>query len=284
MRIRKRWPPPPPLLVPPPDVLSSTPQVSQPPLQPSVTGYDLRLLEHLQAVKVSNISGWDCLNHNNYSKAKSEGSSDRHRYSNEEPPTPAGEEESTSKDNKFSATKQNVGWYNQKSAAETETETETSPTSYISSSLSHFGSWSEEEKAFPLKKRRASFIRLMLKNEATRKQEKEEMGKKSTSGAIANNEGRCGRSNGKKWRCWQSALEGNAQCEYHLNQERVRNVKRICKQRQAARMSGKAEKVLETSLYSEDEFNSNGDDEDYDVGFEVDKVGLVKARSITSFY
>lgn len=140
------------------------------------------------------------------------------------------------------------------------------------------GSWSEEEKAFPLKKRRASFIRLMLKNEATRKQEKEE-----TSGAIANNEGRCGRSNGKKWRCWQSALEGNAQCEYHLNQERVRNVKHTCTQRQAARMSGKAEKVLETSLYSEDEFNTNGDDDDYDVGFEVDKVGLVKARSITSF-
>lgn len=143
------------------------------------------------------------------------------------------------------------------------------------------GSWSEEEKAFPLKKRRASFIRLMLKNEATRKEEKEEMGKKSTStSAIANDEGRCVRSNGKKWRCWQSALEGYAQCEYHLNQERVRNMRHVCKQRQAAQISSKAEKVLETSLYGEDEFNSD----DYDVGFEVGKVGLVKARSITSFY
>ncbi|XP_023916832.2 uncharacterized protein LOC112028377 [Quercus suber] len=280
MRIRKRWPPPPPLLVTPPDVLSSTPQASQPPLQPSITGYDLRLPEHLQPVKVSNISGWDCPNHDNYSKAKKECSSDS--YSNEEPPTPAREEESTSKDKKFNATKQSVGWYNQKRPAETETQTQTSPTSSISSSLSHFGSWSEEEKAFPLKKRRASFIRLMLKNESTRKQEKEEMGKKSTStGAIANDEWRCVRSNGKKWRCWQSALEGYAQCEYHLNQERVRNMRHICKQRQAAQISSKAEKVLETSLYGEDEFNSDDDD---DVGFEVGKVGLVKARSITSFY
>ncbi|XP_065631937.1 uncharacterized protein LOC112028378 isoform X2 [Quercus suber] len=283
MRIRKRWLPPPPL-VSPPDVLSSTPQVSQPPLQPSITGHDLRLLEHLQPVKVSNISGWDCPNHNNYSKAKNECSSDS--YSNEEPPTHAREEEeSTSKDNKFSATKQSVRWYKQKSAAETQTET--SPTSSISSSLSYFGSWSEEEKAFPLKKRRASFIRLMLKNEATRKQEKEEMGKKSTStGAIANDEERCGRSNGKKWKCWQSALEGYAQCEYHLNQERVRNMRHVCKQRQAAQISSKAEKVLDTSLCGEDEFNCNDDDDDddYGVGFEVGKVGLVKARSITSFY
>ena len=147
------------------------------------------------------------------------------------------------------------------------------------------GSWSEEEKAFPLKKRRASFIRLMLKNEATRKQEKEEMGKKSTStSAIANDKERRCRSNGKKWRCWQSALEGYAQCEYHLNQERVRNMRHICKQRQAAQISSKAETVLETSLYGEDKFNSDDDDDDYDVGFEVGKVGLVKARSITSFY
>ena len=147
------------------------------------------------------------------------------------------------------------------------------------------GSWSEEEKAFPLKKRRASFIRLILKNEATRKQEKEEMGKKSTStSAIANDEERRCRSNGKKWRCWQSALEGYAQCEYHLNQERVRNMRHICKQRQAAQISSKAETVLETSLYGEYKFNSDDDDDDYDVGFEVGKVGLVKARSITSFY
>lgn len=166
------------------------------------------------------------------------------------------------------------------------------------------GCWCEEDRAFPVKKRRSSFTRMPNNiTEATTKIKKEERSKKSDA-LIANDEGdmsctggiamqgvRCRRSNGRKWRCWQPSIEGYTHCKYHLDQARVRN--RRCrdnqrrKPRQAASRSTELKRAVTSSYIEDDEEYHDRDDNDYSGVFEVGKntrrgVGFGKARSISS--
>ncbi|GLT88319.1 hypothetical protein SLE2022_063500 [Rubroshorea leprosula] len=116
--------------------------------------------------------------------------------------------------------------------------------------------WYEEEKVFPLKKRRGSFERrvedemIMEKDKKGNTKMKTKMNKKcgqqkdneqeenkeadsSTTTAGAKKKGRggalmegsrCSRVNGRGWRCCQQTLVGYSLCEHHLGKGRLRSM------------------------------------------------------------
>lgn len=84
--------------------------------------------------------------------------------------------------------------------------------------LSFTGGWGEEEKAMPLKKRR--FISFEVEQEGS--------GDIDGRGKMVKAEGegedtstRCGRTDGKRWRCSGRRVEGYSMCEHHLLIRRV---------------------------------------------------------------
>ncbi|KAF2289478.1 hypothetical protein GH714_036544 [Hevea brasiliensis] len=95
--------------------------------------------------------------------------------------------------------------------------TETSAASSVSSSLSRHGWWYEEEKVFPLKKRRISLERFTTQECENKNKEMKE---------VTNASWRCRRANGVGWRCSKQRLEGYAMCEHHINHSRMRDQKR----------------------------------------------------------
>lgn len=159
--------------------------------------------------------------------------------------------------------------------------------------LNEIGHWCEEDKLFPLKKRRASFtskvrarmaadreqkesVREPTRNtektwvkhyddpENDEEQEKNEAKKKQSGeggGKIQVANSRCSRNSGTGWRCNRPASLGHVRCEYHLNRARY-----------AQNRNRRTRHKNNISLYSEEEEEDNG------MGF--DKRGVVKARSI----
>lgn len=159
--------------------------------------------------------------------------------------------------------------------------------------LNEIGHWCEEDKLFPLKKRRASFtskvrarmaadreqkesVREPTRNtektwvkhyddpENEEEQEKNEAKKKQSEeggGKIQVANSRCSRNSGRGWRCNRPAILGHVRCEYHLNRARY-----------AQNRNRRTRHKNNISLYSEEE-------EDNGMGF--DKRGVVKARSIS---
>ncbi|KAJ9181179.1 hypothetical protein P3X46_009334 [Hevea brasiliensis] len=95
--------------------------------------------------------------------------------------------------------------------------TETSAANSVSSSLSRHGWWYEEEKVFPLKKRRISLERFTTQECENKNKEMKE---------VTNASWRCRRANGVGWRCSKQRLEGYAMCEHHINHSRMRDQKR----------------------------------------------------------
>ncbi|XP_012087812.1 uncharacterized protein LOC105646558 isoform X2 [Jatropha curcas] len=118
---------------------------------------------------------------------------------------------------------------------ESSISTETSSSSSVSSSLSTYGWWCEEEKVFPLKKRRMGLEKFI-----TQEFDEKENGKKESVVAnyksrikICHKKGkdyddnysnntrigkslRCCRKNGKGWRCSRERAEGCEFCEHHI--------------------------------------------------------------------
>ncbi|RVW30747.1 hypothetical protein CK203_077128 [Vitis vinifera] len=122
-----------------------------------------------------------------------------------------------------------------------------SPSPETSAVMEH---WREEDRAVPLKKRRATFemeTMMEIKDEKAKKRmmrvrrnrpkkwveedEGEENGmaknngKKGRSGAGIILEGsRCSRVNGRGWRCHQQTLVGYSLCEHHLGKGRLKSM------------------------------------------------------------
>ncbi|XP_043814725.1 uncharacterized protein LOC122724327 [Manihot esculenta] len=95
---------------------------------------------------------------------------------------------------------------------------ETSAASSVSSSLSRHGWWYEEEKMFPLKKRRISLERFTAQECENKNEEIKEV--------TSTSSWRCSRANGVGWRCSNQRREGYALCEHHINHSRMRDRKR----------------------------------------------------------
>ncbi|KAL9373812.1 hypothetical protein Peur_033432 [Populus x canadensis] len=121
----------------------------------------------------------------------------------------------------------------------------------VSSSLPGYGSWCEEEKVFPLKKRRISLERFISTQES-RKVDKQKRNRKiakmwarSGTEAIYGEERdyneveinsdqaieenlmtRCTKVNGAGWRCSKRRFEGYSLCKHHFNMQRMYNSRR----------------------------------------------------------
>ncbi|XP_011004845.1 PREDICTED: uncharacterized protein LOC105111232 isoform X2 [Populus euphratica] len=120
------------------------------------------------------------------------------------------------------------------------------------------GRWGEEDRAFPLKKRRGSFKRISneettmdtskkMKTKMKTKMEKkclqqngdsEEDDTETKEGASSNVKtkagggallegSRCSRVNGRGWRCCQQTLVGYSLCEHHLGKGRLRSMNSV---------------------------------------------------------
>ncbi|GKV34535.1 hypothetical protein SLEP1_g59399 [Rubroshorea leprosula] len=118
--------------------------------------------------------------------------------------------------------------------------------------------WYEEEKVFPLKKRRGRFVEddvIMEKDKKANAKMKAKMNKKcvqqqndndpeeikevdggntTTTGARKRSRGgalmegsRCSRVNGRGWRCCQQTLVGYSLCEHHLGKGRLRSMNSV---------------------------------------------------------
>ncbi|CAK7342295.1 unnamed protein product [Dovyalis caffra] len=126
--------------------------------------------------------------------------------------------------------------------------------SSVSSSLPSHGSWCEEDKVFPLKKRRISLERFISTQESStvdkQKQNRKiaEMwassvndqtiyGKSKHQGEVEINSDqameeidlmmRCSKVNGARWRCSTRKLEGHSLCKHHLNLQRMYDSRRF---------------------------------------------------------
>lgn len=176
-----------------------------------------------------------------------------------------------------------------------------SPSPETSSVMEH---WREEDRAVPLKKRRATFemeTMMEIKDEKAKKRmmrvrrnrpkkwveedEGEENGmaknngKKGRSGAGIILEGsRCSRVNGRGWRCHQQTLVGYSLCEHHLGKGRLKSMTSV-----------KSSPLTAPVLHKPTKPETNTEDEEESDGYEGTmvakkgkKIGAVKARSMSS--
>ncbi|MBA0607261.1 hypothetical protein Godav_019593 [Gossypium davidsonii] len=125
-------------------------------------------------------------------------------------------------------------------------------------SLQGVGKWCEGEKAFPLKKRRGSFERIMQKKDDIINDHNYNSGKKKGRNGALMEGSRCSRVNGRGWRCCQQTLVGYSLCEHHLGKGRLRSITSV-------RSRSLEEKPLMTTTIKKRV-----------------KLGMVKARSISS--
>lgn len=165
--------------------------------------------------------------------------------------------------------------------------------------------WYEEEKAFPLKKRKGSFEEIMIKENAkmktkmSKKCEKVETKHDDVSAAGAKKRGRggalmegsrCSRVNGRGWRCCQQTLVGYSLCEHHLGKGRLRSMTSVRSRSMAITSSNLAapkkedcESISHSKKVDGDDDGGNFDEEKPKViTKKKTKLGMVKARSINS--
>ncbi|KAJ4971364.1 hypothetical protein NE237_004463 [Protea cynaroides] len=163
----------------------------------------------------------------------------------------------------------------------------------LSSSSNQVERWCEEEKAFPLKKRRGSFnhkaidkekkMRSILKITTNQKWvQPHEDGGDDDEGEGRNRgvemEGsRCSRINGRGWRCCQKTLMGYSLCEHHLGKGRIRSSSSIDELNKPRWLpSSSVENDEEDNLLEEKEEEKPLMSEK-----KRKKIGMVKARSIS---
>ncbi|KAJ6425756.1 hypothetical protein OIU84_026354 [Salix udensis] len=141
------------------------------------------------------------------------------------------------------------------SSSTTTNSADISAATSVSSSFPSYGCWCEEEKVFPLKKRRISLERFISTQECS-KVDKQKQNRKiakmwasSGSEAVygeerdyneveiinsdpAKEEGlemmmRCTKVNGAGWRCSKRRFEGYSLCKHHFNMQRKYNRRRL---------------------------------------------------------
>ncbi|KAG5555513.1 hypothetical protein RHGRI_006231 [Rhododendron griersonianum] len=295
--IQKRNPPSPPSLhhhtphlLRPSDSQNQTPNKDRRPSDLTVVG--------LMAVSGTNAVDYPLDDMNNSTRCCRRGGS------NQDPPVGDGEEEVDAEKKPTVATNRRLGYsYG--------AETSGGSGSFSLSPSSHQGHWCEEDKLFPLKKRRASFtcklrastasdeeqkkgIRETPRNtekssveydyESENEEEQEDdavekyEAKKAECGEggktpVANSNLLCRRNSGNGWRCNRPTVLGHSLCEYHLSSARMRNRNYVRTRNPPKNKINKFKKVF-TGLYLEEEEDFN------DKGFE--KRGVMKARSISS--
>uniref|UniRef100_A0A5B6YZ51 Putative WRC protein n=1 Tax=Davidia involucrata TaxID=16924 RepID=A0A5B6YZ51_DAVIN len=314
MRIRKQWPPPP-LPPSPPDLQSSTlqplPSSESPPLHhhhrndvlsvddsPNLSlrspkENEDRRRPDLEVVAVSKTNGWICSN----SDVVDEKSTYCMRLSvHQDQPIGIGQDEATVEEKRFIQINRRIG-YNP--------SVESSAASTISSSPSHQEHWCEEDKVFPVKKRRVRFRSkardaTILMDIADRKkmtvrerrksdkkwvgdndvedEEEDDIEKDSAKKRGINRGGkimegsRCSRMNGRGWRCCQPTLVGYSLCEHHLGKGKLRSMNSVRRRTTEAKIN---------STKKDDDDNGN------EKGLMVvargrKRNGFLKARSISS--
>ncbi|KAK9196526.1 hypothetical protein WN943_004655 [Citrus x changshan-huyou] len=155
--------------------------------------------------------------------------------------------------------------------------------------LSLIGGWREEEKAMPLKKRR--FISFEVDQEGS---DDIDAGDKmvKVEGKEEDTSTRCGRTDGKRWRCRGRRVEGHSMCEHHLLIRRVRYPGDNLMKREIGEDNGegdgddldnnkkkKKKKKRERTKAEEGCFGNNDDNNNNNNN---SKKKVKKARSITS--
>ncbi|XP_058079549.1 uncharacterized protein LOC131227762 isoform X2 [Magnolia sinica] len=170
------------------------------------------------------------------------------------------------------------------------------------------GRWQEEERAFPLKKRKGS-IDWGVKEETTTEKENNNnnnnnktnkklegvwihgnVKKKKGKASVAKEGSRCSRVNGRGWRCSQQTLVGYSLCDHHLGKGRLRSMASV-------RSGVSAVVVAPTNSSSSSNNNVENDNDRLSLLSSLSqgeeklvmmlknkkkKNGMVKARSISS--
>ncbi|XP_058204847.1 uncharacterized protein LOC131318852 [Rhododendron vialii] len=228
--------------------------------------------------------------------------------SNQDPQVGDGEEEVNAEKKPAVATNRRLGYsYG--------AETSGGGWSISLSPSSHQGHWCEEDKLYPLKKRRASFtcklrastasveeqkkcIRETPRNtekssvdydyESENEEEQEddavekyeakkaECGEGGKTVPVADSNSLCRRNNGNGWRCNRPTVLGHSLCEYHLSRARMRNRNDV---RTRNPQNGPKNKISKFKKVFTGLYLEEEDDFN-DKGFE--KRGVMKARSISS--
>ncbi|KAL9336362.1 hypothetical protein Peur_070850 [Populus x canadensis] len=273
MRIKKQWrddphystPPPPP---PPPDRVSST--VHQAPTDDPLLNGIIRRASFINSQEphdrycisppfvddTNKLSPHSCVSHNaQLYLPKNQRSFDPPPVmrstinasicSNQNPDILA--EERTSEEKRLVAANTH-----QSTTMDNSSSSSSSAATSVSSSLPSYGSWCEEEKAFPLKKRRISLERFISTKESS-KVDKQKRHRKiakmwassGTHEAIYGEERdyndveinsdqaieenlmtRCTKVNGAGWRCSKRRFEGYSLCKHHFKMQRMYNSRR----------------------------------------------------------
>ncbi|XP_012466998.1 uncharacterized protein LOC105785449 [Gossypium raimondii] len=145
-------------------------------------------------------------------------------------------------------------------------------------SLQGVGKWCEGEKAFPLKKRRGSFERIMQKKDDIINDHNYNSGKKKGRNGALMEGSRCSRVNGRGWRCCQQTLVGYSLCEHHLGKGRLRSITSVRSRSLGSNNNNNAGKKEEQPPLSKQEEKPLMTTT---IKKRV-KLGMVKARSISS--
>lgn len=120
----------------------------------------------------------------------------------------------------------------------------------------------------------------------------EHVNKKNKRGSVILEGSRCSRVNGRGWRCCQQTLVGYSLCEHHLGKGRlrsmnsttVRNSMNNKKKKKKGEEKDKESYALSNDheYYDVDDDNDDEDDKKKTKKKKVKKLGMVKARSLSS--
>lgn len=109
--------------------------------------------------------------------------------------------------------------------------------------------------------------------------------KKNKRGSVILEGSRCSRVNGRGWRCCQQTLVGYSLCEHHLGKGRLRSMNNTVRNSMNnKKKKNKGEGRKEKSLPNDYEYygGDDDDDDDDDKKKKMKKLGMVKARSLSS--
>ncbi|KAL3357409.1 hypothetical protein AABB24_017895 [Solanum stoloniferum] len=121
----------------------------------------------------------------------------------------------------------------------------------------------------------------------------EHVNKKNKRGSVILEGSRCSRVNGRGWRCCQQTLVGYSLCEHHLGKGRLRSMNSTTV-RNSMNIKKKKKKVEEKDKESyalindheyygiDDDNNDDDDDKKKTKNKKMKKLGMVKARSLSS--
>ncbi|KAJ6749841.1 hypothetical protein OIU85_000471 [Salix viminalis] len=139
------------------------------------------------------------------------------------------------------------------SSSSTTNSADISAATSVSSSFPSYGCWCEEEKVFPLKKRRISLERFISTQESSKVDKQKQNRKIAKMWASSGTEAiygeerdyneveinsdpakeeslermRCTKVNGAGWRCSKRRFEGYSLCKHHFNMQRKYNRRRL---------------------------------------------------------